>query len=127
MSLGPRQPLSRETAWACVTANLAVPGAGSLMAGRLSGYVQAALMAGGLVLTVLFGARLGVWYFHNWSRLQTETDPLAALSELWQQIRWPLLGFALFALAWIWALVSSWQILSEAKKSQNLPPPEASS
>ena len=57
LALGPRRPLSRQTAWGCFTTNLAMPGFGSLVAGRISGYAQAALTIGGMVLTMVFGAR----------------------------------------------------------------------
>ena len=40
LALGQRKPLDRTTAWGCLTANLAVPGCGSLVAGRVSGYFQ---------------------------------------------------------------------------------------
>ena len=48
LALGPRRPLSRQTAWGCLTTNLALPGAGSLVAGRVSGYPQLALGVGGM-------------------------------------------------------------------------------
>jgi hypothetical protein len=120
LALGPRQPLSRQTAWGCFTTNLATPGFGSLLAGRVSGYPQAALYLLGFGLTLMFGARFALWYLANWSRLRgPEADPVESLGEILLAVRWPFLGFAIFAIAWLWALATSLQILRAAKKSDS--------
>jgi len=120
LALGERRPLSRQTAWGCFTANLAVPGSGSLLAGRFSGYPQLALAVGGLLLSLIFGVRLAIWALANWSRLhQPETDPLTNLAEFWMAVRWPLLGIAVFAAGWLWALGSSMLILSAARRDES--------
>src|SRR5262249_27900592 len=99
LARGPRQPLSRQTAWGCLTTNLALPGFGSLVAGRISGYAQAALGLAGLALSVIFGVRFIAWYIANWPRLSgDQADPFAALHELWLAVRWPLLGIGIFLL-----------------------------
>ena len=119
---GRQQDLSRETARGCLAANLGVPGAGTLAAGRRSGYVQLALALAGIVLTLTCGARFIGWYIQDYSRLldpQLE-DPVQVLLEVWLAVRWALLGMALFAFAWLWALFSSFSILRRAKSS---PPP----
>src|SRR2546426_4036888 len=93
LALGPRQPLSRQTAWGCFTTNLALPGSGSLAAGRISGYAQAALAIGGMMMTMLCGVRFVRWYVTNWPRFhQPQTDAVVVLQELWRFVRWPLLG-----------------------------------
>src|SRR5262245_4419971 len=47
--------LSRSKAWTCVAINqLACPGLGTIMAGRWSGYLQAAIMLLGFFLTMGF-------------------------------------------------------------------------
>lgn len=116
LALGHRQTLSRQSAWGCFTTNLALPGFGSLTAGRVSGYPQAALMLSGFALTTVFSARFFGWYMANSSRFSSdEGDPMARLAEMWLQVRWPLLGIGLFAVAWLWALATSLLILSEAK------------
>jgi len=95
------------------------------MAGRISGYPQAALGLGGLALTLLFSARFVAWYFVNAARMRADQgDPFAALAALWHAARWPLLGMAVFGAGWLWALISSLQILSEAKRAEppRLPP-----
>lgn len=119
LALGPRQALNRQTAWGCLTTNLAVPGFGSLMAGRISGYFQAALAFGGLGLTLISGARFAGWALANWSRLRNpQGDPVAALEELWHVSRWPLLGIALFGGAWLWSLATGWWLVQTAKQAE---------
>ena len=116
---GPRRALSPQTAWGCLTTNLAVPGFGSLLAGRAIGYLQAVLGLLGLALTLGFGIRFFWWFFRNWSRIQDPAaDPVAVLGELWQAVRWPLLGIGLFAVSWLWALGTSWTIVREARRAQ---------
>jgi hypothetical protein len=119
LALGPRRVLSRQTAWGCFTSNLALPGAGSLAAGRISGYAQLALGLGGMALSILLGIRFVVWYFANWSRLHDPYgDPLTSMGELWLALRWPLLGFGLFALGWLWSLATGLQIVQAAKAAE---------
>src|SRR2546425_4585484 len=120
LALGPRHPLSRQTAWGCLTTNLALPGFGSLVAGRVSGYPQVALGLLGLVLTLVFGVRFFYWYAANWSRFQgAQADPFAAMGEMWRVVRWALLGMGIFFIGWLWALATSLQILRAAKASES--------
>src|SRR5258706_10242547 len=119
LALGQRQPLSRQTAWGCLTTNLALPGFGSLVAGHVSGYPQAALGIGGLILTTVFGLRFIVWYIANWSRFYgAHADPFAALSDMWPSLRWALLGIGLFVVSLLWALATSLQIVRAAKNAE---------
>jgi hypothetical protein len=121
LALGPRRELSRQTAWGCFTANLALPGSGSLAAGRVSGYGQLALALGGMVLTTVFGIYFMAWYVANWSQFHgAQADPISLLGDLWLKLRWALLGIGVFLFGWLWALSSSMDILASAKKS---PPP----
>ena len=124
LALGPRRPLSPQTAWGCLTSNVAVPGLGSLVAGRISGYPQVALGLGGMALTLAFGLRFFVWFAANRSRLLDPGADPAALLEMWLAVRWALLGIALFALGWLWALATSLALLAAAKRDQppNVPP-----
>jgi hypothetical protein len=125
LALGPRKPLSRQTAWGCFTTNLAMPGFGSLLAGRKSGYPQAALMIVGLIVSVTGAGRLFVWYAANASKLQDpQGDPVSTLVQMWSVMRWPVLGLAIFGLGWLWALMTSLAILREAKTNEagNVPP-----
>jgi hypothetical protein len=96
---------------------------GSLVAGRISGYPQAALALGGMALTLAFGVRFFVWFAANWTRLHDPgADPAAGVLEMWLAVRWALLGIALFALGLVWALATSLALLSAAKRD---PPPTA--
>jgi len=118
LALGPRQGLSRQTAWGCLTTNAALPGFGSLLAGRISGYPQAALAFGGLFLTLGFGAHFVLWALANWSRLYgPDADPFDSLLDIWLHSRWALLGIALFGLGWLWAMATSMAIVSSARRT----------
>jgi hypothetical protein len=124
LALGPRRPLSRQTAWGCVTTNLTVPGAGSLVAGRVSGYAQLALAIGGMILTVVFGVRFILWYVANWASIHGSTaDPMTTLADMWVQVRWALLGIGVFAVGWLWALMTSFGIVLSAKTAESAPVP----
>jgi hypothetical protein len=121
LALGRPQALSRQTAWGCFSSNLALPGAGSLAAGRLSGYAQLALAVVGMILTVVFGLRFFAWYFANWSHLNETQDPLEAFGALWFACRWALLGIVVFGFGWLWGLATGLHLVQMAKKSE--PPP----
>ena len=120
LALGPRRRLSRQTAWGCLTTNVAMPGFGSLVAGRVSGYAQAALAIGGMTLTMIFGMRFIWWMVANWSRFhEPDADPTAGLGEMWQYLKWPLVGFGMFGVGWLWAVVTGLQIVSSARKAES--------
>ena len=120
LALGPRQPLSRQTAWGCLTTNVAMPGAGSLVGGHVSGYAQLALAVGGMALTMVFGVRFIFWYVANWDRFHSpEADMLDALGQMWGVLRWAVLGFVLFGVSWLWALATGLQIVRAAKKAES--------
>src|ERR1043166_3215245 len=124
LALGPRRPLSRQTAWGCFTTNATLPGAGSLLAGRGSGYAQLALSVCGLILTGVFTFRFMFWYAENWTHFHDPTvDPITTMTEMWAALRWPLLAMAIFIVGWLWALLTSLAILHEARRDEgkNLP------
>ena len=111
-------PSNRAEAWACLTANLALPGSGSLAAGKSIGYYQLALAAVGFILSVATGIHLLEWMLANWTRMNQSTgDPVENLSILWHEIRWPLAGLGIFAVSWLWAAITSLQILSAHPKN----------
>ena len=103
--------------------NLGVPGSGSLMAGKMIGYPQLLLMTAGMIISMVFGGKFLAWFFANWARLQNPSnDPLGTLAEIWQAVKWPLAGVALFGLAWLWGLGTGLNILVKAKREErNLP------
>jgi len=124
--LGRREPLSRQTAWGCLTGNLALPGSGSLVAGRRVGYAQLALAAIGLLLTMIFGVRFILWFFSNWARFHDPSeDPVATLTEMWIALRWAVLGLGLFIASCLWALATSFSILHSASSSESSTAPPA--
>jgi hypothetical protein len=117
LALGLRGTLSRQTAWGCLSANLALPGSGSLAAGRKSGYGQLCLALLGLVLSMAFSVQSVVWYLANASRFgDSQEDPVAALGAVWKIVRGPLLGIGIFLIGWLWALVTGLQIVGSARK-----------
>jgi hypothetical protein len=123
LALGERRPLSRQTAWGCLTSNIALPGSGSLMAGRKSGYPQVLLGIGGMILTVIFGLRGLLWMLANWSRMRDPaTDQIAVMSDMWSVLRWAFLGMAIFGLGWLWALATGYSIVRSAKNDSPAPP-----
>ena len=125
LALGPRQTPSRQVAWGCFTTNLTLPGFGTLLAGRITGYFQVAITLVGFALSLIFTLRFFAWYLSNHARLeQLKDEPERYLLEMWHPMRWAVLGIGLFAVAWLWSLASSMAILSAARKAeQKLPPP----
>ena len=108
----------RQTAQGYLASNLALPGVGSLAAGRKVGLLQLGLCLLGFGLTLGFGIRFIYWTLAHWSEFygpDVEPDPFRPLHDMWQQARWPLLGIALFACAWLWALLTSRSLLAAAK------------
>ena len=125
LTLGPRRPLDRQTAWGCITANLfGVPGLGSLAAGRQVGYFQMLLSVGGLAITGAFGIRFLLWYLSNSAQInQVDDAGLDQLGGIWLHVRWALLGIVVFACGWLWALMTSLSILASVKSDTPKPVP----
>jgi hypothetical protein len=116
LALAPRRRLSRQVAWGCFTTNLTLPGFGSLLAGRAVGYAQIAIALTGFAVTTIFGVRFIIWYFANYTRIAQAQDDLGGnLYSVWLEVRWALLGMALFAVAWLWALGTSLLIIAESR------------
>jgi H+/gluconate symporter-like permease len=113
LTLGTPRPLTRAEAWGCVTANLAVPGTGSLAAGRAVGYFQMALTLVGFILTLVCAAGFFHWCFtHSDQIAQMQLDdPGEALLLQLRAARGSLLGMVLFIFALAWAGVTSFQIV----------------
>ena len=100
-----------------------MPGAGSLVAGRRSGYGELVFALLGMGLTIVFGIRFIVWYLKNWaSFFGPQSDPLASFPGLWQHVRWALLGIGVFLVGWLWSLSTGLSILREAKSNASTPP-----
>lgn len=117
--------VSPEAAIGCLTTNLAMPGFGSMIAGkRIEGAIQAGLSITGFILTLFLGGRFIVWYFTNYSRLYGDpyADPVTVFQEVWSQVRAPLLGIGLFVFTWLWALWTSWRVMRASRKPPVLRP-----
>jgi hypothetical protein len=111
-------PANRTEAWACLTANLALPGSGSLAAGKSIGYYQLALALAGFIISVVAGIHLVEWMLGNWARInQSAGDPFETLITIWHEIKWPLAGLGIFAASLLWSVVTSMQILSAHPKN----------
>ena len=124
LALGKTRSLSRETALSCLTANLAMPGTGSLAAGRRCGYIELLLSFIGVVLTLVFGTRFLLWFAKNWNSLHNQdADPFVMFSGMWMAGRWAFLGIFIFLIAILWSLMTSMQILRSARKPPQLVPP----
>ena len=124
LALGQRRPLDRATAWGCLTTNLAIPGCGSLVAGRVSGYLQFLIAIIGEVVSAYFCLKFMFWYQSNWTQMQQiQPDSAANFHELWLRLRWFLLGLGVFGAGWLWALGSSLGILLESKQQPPAAPP----
>ena len=116
LALGQRRAIDRAVAWGCFTGNLAIPGSGSLLAGRISGYPQLLLSLCGMLLTGVYGVRFMLWFLSNYSRLQSpDADAIENLHGMWDAGKWAFLGIGIFGLAWMWSLISSLLILASAK------------
>lgn len=112
------EALKPSTAWGCLTTNLAVPGAGSLLGGRLSGVPQLIICLAGMGLTLVCGVQFVIWGLTHYAELRNPyADPLENLLAMWREVRFALLGLALFGLAWIWALGTSWGIVRDSRKA----------
>ena len=111
-----RRSLSRSKAWVCAVINqLAFPGMGTVMAGRRTGYVQAALMVVGFLLT------MGFMFVYFAALIQCMVQGVGSDSlykELFHRYGWAgLSGLALCFIAWCWSLVSSILIVRNSPPS----------
>jgi hypothetical protein len=99
-------PPDRHTAWACTLANLlALPGLGSLAAGRKVGWVQAALAVAGFGLVMYGLVRTAL-------DLLASAEPVLAFTPA---LTLALVGGVLSVVSWCWALVTSIQVHREAR------------
>jgi hypothetical protein len=122
LTLSARRSMTRAEAKGCLAANLALPGAGSLAAGRAVGYFQMALAFGGMILTVLAGLPMIQWCLANWARLQDPgSDWSGTMLELLRHLCWPLAGICLFVLSIAWAGFTGWRLVSQASED-GVPP-----
>lgn len=113
-SLGAR-PLNRTKARNCVLINqLATPGLGSCMASRwVAGTGQLILAVAGFVMLIGWFGLVAI-NTYNLVVKDLEPKPAAWLGEA---------GGLTFLVSWVWALVTSFQILRSAKQSEPMREP----
>jgi hypothetical protein len=112
-------PLTQDEAWFCCSSNFVLPGSGSLLGGRWSGYAQLLLALIGFGLTTWYGIRFIAWTTHHWSELWSpDNDPVEMLAAIWNLARWIALGFVTFAAAWLWAATTSIALLRTVRRQQ---------
>jgi hypothetical protein len=105
-----------------LTANLALPGAGSLAAGRAVGYGQMACAFLGLIVTLVTGIPMFQWALSILRNSQSSmNEPFENLLELWRHACWPLAGIGLFVVAILWAMATSRALLAGAPKETRPP------
>jgi len=125
LALGPRKPLDREQARACLVANICFPGSGSLLAGRRVGYAQAALVGFVLALQFVFlGWWLKLWLTTRQFPFPAEWTDTGIPRQAIIMLALALSTVAMFALAWFWALLTSLIISSEVKRGASATKPE---
>ncbi|MFM1944347.1 MAG: hypothetical protein RI897_3329 [Verrucomicrobiota bacterium] len=95
-----------DAAWTQLLTNLLVlPGAGSLMGGRRSGYVQILLSAVGAILSLMFMV--------GWGREWLQSGHFVFPSR--QHLLQGLTGVGVFLAAWLWSLATGYSLLREAR------------
>ncbi len=102
-----------------VANQLALPGLGTVMAGRKIGYVQLAFSIGGVLLTTSFL----IWCFPNlgdWFPPPVDDDVVLANLKKW--LPWLFIagtGILSFFIGWCMALFSSQSIIRERSTGRN--------
>jgi len=96
-STDPEPRPERSKAWSCLVTNLVVlPGLGSVMAGRKSGYAQIVLALLGFIITLVALVRIVLLWVQDF-QFPSGTHLVGAA----------LIGLAVFVLAWGWSLLTS--------------------
>jgi hypothetical protein len=91
----------RPRALAALTANVMLPGSGTLLLGRRVGWLQALLSLAGMGLSLHWLTRVVTLWVRHGER------PLLAPSELLVGLTGPLL----FAAGWAWSVLTAWRVL----------------
>src|SRR5687768_8332899 len=100
-----RKPLNRSEAWACLGINLLVcPGLGSVIGGRLAGFVQITLGITGVLLALVGGVQ---WITAYYEGLQIPQDH----PGVWLAAT----GLALFFAGWVWSGLTSLGLLRQTR------------
>lgn len=121
LKLGSKRVLTRKEAWACVTANLALAGSGSLAAGRAVGYAQIAAVFLAMIMTFVTAIPMFQWVASGGYAAAQSSPGFEPLLQLWPHVRWPLACIGLYVLCILWAMTTSLSILAKAAK-EGVPP-----
>jgi len=121
LRLKSEEPMTHAEAVGCMAANLALPGAGSLAAGRAVGYAQLVIATIGLIVSGVSCALALKWYYEAAASFSDIVPDSSFLIELWQHLEWPLAGMGIFLVGFGWAVITGRQILAEHPK-ENAPP-----
>jgi hypothetical protein len=109
----PLPTTDRPRALAALTANLMLPGAGSILLGRRVGWAQAALALAGMALSLHWLTRVvGLW-------VRAGERPLLEPEELIVGI----VGPALFAVTWAWSALTALRVLRRLPAERSAPSP----
>ena len=99
--------MDERRALSCLAANLLVlPGLGTLVAGRRSGLVQAALALVGFVLIMLWLTA----FVLDW--IERGGVPPGGGPHL----SWGILGIVVGGVAWVWSLVTGLAVIKETRR-----------
>lgn len=109
------KPLNRTTARNAALVNLcATPGLGSLMARRwVAGVGQLILAVAGFGLMLGWFVKLMSAFYSLGSDFSTGPAGESHVSISWRLLKW---GVAIFAVSWLWSLVTSIQLIRAARK-----------
>jgi|SRR6185437_6579972 len=112
--LAPTKPLTQSRAIYCFVVNqLATPGLGSLMGGR-------PLAGGGQITVALIGFFLMIfWFFQT---MKAYYGIMVGGSGKAGNVNFLIAGALVFAVSWIWSLVTSISLIREAKVEPPTPP-----
>ena len=77
-----------------------------------------------LLIIILFAAAIWLAAIFNWGNycfdeLVSVSIAQKPLGEMWHYLKWPVLGFGMFAVGWLWALGTSFQIVSASRKAES--------
>ena len=122
--LRPARPLTRSEAWGCFSANLAMPGSGSLVAGRPVGYLQLGLALLGFAISLVAGIGFIRWYLANSGNLNTAIDSEDSYAGVWMLLRamfWPVVGIGMYLVSLVWATLTGLLIVKGTPKDATPP------
>jgi len=114
--------IDKKTAYGLLAANLILPGIGSILGGRKSGYFQVLLSLISLGATFYYGLKLGKWFLLHSEQVPDWIYgfPPEIQNQLWKLIVPIIYALILFIISLVWSVLTSISIIRQAK--QNAPP-----